>query len=144
MAAKVAEVMTHEVVCVDVDDTLDDVRSLFSQHGFHHLMVVRGGRLVGLLSDRDLLRHVSPFVGKMSERAQDVETLSRKVHQVMRRLLVTALPEEDATAAAQLMLEKGVSCLPVVDARGTLQGVLSWRDLMRQLLAGAEQPAGSR
>lgn len=85
----ISEVMSRKIVTVLADDDLATVQSLFDHHGFHHLMVTEDGKLIGVISDRDLLRHLSPFLGQMSERSQDVRTLQRRVHQFMTRQPVT-------------------------------------------------------
>jgi acetoin utilization protein AcuB len=113
------------------------VKDLFELYRFHHLLVLTGERLVGVISDRDLLRASSPFVGRASERPQDVAALNRRVHQIMSRNLVVVGPETPVEDAARLMLGKRVSCLPVVGDDGKLLGILSWRDQLRSLL-----PAG--
>lgn len=72
---QVSEYMTTRLVTVEMDDTLDTVREIFDNTGFHHLLVVERGEVVGVLSDRDLLRHLSPYVGTASETARDAATL---------------------------------------------------------------------
>lgn len=111
---QVQEIMTRDVVTVLMDDTLKWVRDVFDQHPFQHLIVTENGCVVGVLSDRDLLKHISPFVGKMAERTQDLACLQRKVHQIMTRELVSCSPDTPIRDAAKLMFEKDVSCLPVI------------------------------
>ena len=131
--------MTRHVVTVCMDDSLKRVRELFAQSGFHHLLVVDKGKLVGVISDRDLLKHVSPFVGhELSERTQDLATLNRRVHQIMSRQLVTCQAITDAAEAARMMLENRISCLPVVDETGRPVGIVTCRDLLRRLVMGDE------
>jgi len=124
-------VMTKEIVTVGPDDTLGEVREVFDTHRFHHLLVVEHQRVIGIISDRDLLKHLSPFVGKLSERAQDTFTLQRKVHQVMSRNVVLIRADTDIPAATRMMLDHGVSCLPVVDEHQRPIGVVTWRDLLK-------------
>ncbi|MDP1662683.1 MAG: CBS domain-containing protein [Phycisphaerales bacterium] len=128
---RVDTVMTTELVTVGPDDTLGEVREVFDTHRFHHLLVVEHFKVVGVISDRDLLKHLSPFVGKLSERAQDAFTLQRKVHQVMSRNVVTIRADTDIAQATRLMLDHGVSCLPVLDERQHPIGVVTWRDLLK-------------
>ncbi|HIE96019.1 MAG TPA: CBS domain-containing protein [Planctomycetes bacterium] len=129
------QIMTREIIKVGMDDDVRTVRDLFDEHRFHHLLVVEGGRLVGVISDRDLLRNASPFIGKLSERAQDTERLDRRVHQIMTRKPVTISGEMNVEDAAQMMLEHGVSCLPVAMEDGHVIGIVTWRDLLRSLHA---------
>jgi acetoin utilization protein AcuB len=135
------QIMTTHVVTVSMDDGLRMVRQLFEQHGFHHLLVVEDGRLVGLISDRDLLRHVSPFVGHdLAERAQDMATLNKRAHQIMTRKPIFAHPDTTVPEAVALILDRRISCLPVVDERTRPVGVVTWRDILK-ILASAERQA---
>jgi acetoin utilization protein AcuB len=127
-------IMSREPVTVGMDDDLHRVKDLFELYRFHHLLVLLGERLVGVISDRDLLRASSPFIGRGSERPQDVATLNRRIHQIMTRNLVVVAPETPVEDAARLMLDKRVSCLPVVTAEGHVLGIVTWRDQLRSLL----------
>jgi acetoin utilization protein AcuB len=127
---KIHQIMTRQTITIGMDDNVRRVRDLFEEHGFHHLLVVEKGRLVGVISDRDLLRNVSPFIGKLSERSQDAATLNRRVHQIMTRKPVTISSEMEVEDAAHVMLEHRVSCLPVVTEDGRAVGIVTWRDLL--------------
>ena len=127
----VASIMSRHVVSVDYDDRLSTVKRIFDTHGFHHLLVVENGRLHGVLSDRDLLRALSPFIGTLSETTRDSHTLDKRVHQIMTRKLITVSPHTTLTEAIDLFLEQRVSCLPVIDAERRPVGVLTWRDVLR-------------
>lgn len=132
----VSDVMTRGVVSVGLDDTLKSVSELFASHHFHHALVLDEERhLVGVVSDRDILRALSPFVAKLSERSIDAQTLGRPVHQLMKRHPVTISPHETIESAAATMLRKVVSCLPVVDVYGNILGIVTSRDLLRVLSA---------
>lgn len=141
-----AELMPRHPVMLSPDDTLATVRELFHKHHFHHLLVVEHHRLVGIVSDRDLLRNISPFVGNiMNERGQDLATLHKRVHQIMSRKLVTAHPSTIVEAAIELILTHDISCLPVVDDHMRPISIVTWRDLLRVLspLPAAIPSAGS-
>jgi len=127
-----ADIMHRPVVTIDMDSTLERVRDIFDEQCFHHLIVEDAGRIVGVVSDRDLLRHLSPFVGAAwAERRQDTQTLARKVHQIMHRDVITAAPETTAGDAARTMMSQNISCLPVVDDAGALRGIITVHDLLK-------------
>ena len=132
---RVSEAMTPDVITVSMDLTLEELRSLFEVAPFHHLLVVEEGDLVGVVSDRDLLKNLSPFIGHLSERGQDVVLLKKKVHQIMTRTLVTVRDDSKLEDAARLMLSKRVSCLPVVDAAGKCAGIITLRDITKWAIA---------
>lgn len=126
-----ADIMTTTVVTVSMDDTLRQIRQIFDRHRFHHVVVVENGKAVGLISDRDVLKHLSPFIGKLSERAQDVQCLNRRAHQIMRRRLTFGTPDTPIADALALMIQKDLSCLPVLDENGACVGIVTSRDMLR-------------
>jgi acetoin utilization protein AcuB len=128
----VRDIMTAELVTIGMDATMAEVDRIFRERRFHHLVVLDRGQPVGVLSDRDLLKAISPFAGMpMSERRQDADTLRRRVHQIMTRRLVSITPEATVLEAARLFLSQRVSCLPVIHAAGALVGILTTRDMVR-------------
>jgi acetoin utilization protein AcuB len=133
-SVQLRQIMSPQVVTVSMDDSLRVVRQLFEQHRFHHLLVVDGRRLVGVISDRDLLRHVSPFVGHdLAERTQDLATLNKRAHQIMTRTPIAAHPDATLQEAIAMILEHRISCLPVVDEQSHPLGIVTWRDLLKAM-----------
>jgi acetoin utilization protein AcuB len=128
---QVKDYMTTRLVTVEMDDTLASVREIFEHTGFHHLLVVDDGAVVGVLSDRDLLRHLSPYVGTAAETQRDAATLNKHVHQVMARHPVTLTPESELAEVLEKFRHKDVTCLPVVDAHGKVVGIVTWRDMLK-------------
>lgn len=126
----VGTIMTRRVVKVSMDDSLCEVREIFERSSFHHLVVEDGKRVVGVVSDRDLLKNISPFLGKISEREQDAFTLQRRVHQIMTRKLVACSPGTTLAEAGRMMTEHNVSCLPVLDEHGVCVGIVTMRDML--------------
>ncbi len=126
--------MSRRVITVSPDQDLIAVRKLFDQHKFHHLVVMDDRRVLGVISDRDLLRETSPFIDTLSERPQDLATLRKRVHQIMSRKLVVARRDDSVTSAAAAMLAHAVSCLPVVTPEGRIEGIVSSKDLLRALV----------
>jgi len=138
------QVLTRHVVKVSMDDTLQTIKELFESHRFHHVLVVEGRKLVGVISDKDLLHNLSPFVGNtFNERTQDVATLHRRVHQIMTRDPVTAREETPLHEAVQLILKHNISCLPVVDEHSHPVGIVTWRDILRTLVPSPPPAAPS-
>jgi len=129
---KLSDIMTTVVVTVDPDETLGRIKCIFDESRFHHLIVTDDARVVGIISDRDLWRNISPFIGNdWMERKQDTNTLGRKAHQIMTRHPVMAQQDMNTLEATDLMLRKGVSCLPVVGKGLRLAGIVTWKDLLR-------------
>jgi acetoin utilization protein AcuB len=115
-----------------MDAKLSDVQDVFEREQFHHVVVTENGRAVGVISDRDLLKRLSPFLGnKLNERKQDENTLNLKVHQVMTRNPVSALPGDTVQRAVDLILEHNFRSLPVLDEDRKPVGIISWKDILR-------------
>jgi acetoin utilization protein AcuB len=135
-AASLASIMSRKLVTVNLDDTLEHIAFVLERNTIHHVIVTdENGKVVGVISDRDVLRSTSPFVGKLTERTQDISTLKIRAHQLMTRRLCSATETMSIREAADILLANGVSCLPVLDASGHGLGIVSWRDLLRSLLA---------
>ncbi len=130
----ISKLMVRPVVTVHPEDKLEEVRDIFNQSGFHHVLVVERGYLVGVVSDRDLLKALSPKVGTPLEGRADRLTLDKRVHQVMSSRLRVLTEQHRVVDAVQLILDYGVSCVPVVDADDRPVGILTWRDILRELL----------
>jgi len=133
----IKRLMTRHPVTVSLDDTLARVRDLFQRHRFHHLLVVEDGRLIGVVSDRDLLKALSPNLGNLSETTRDRASLNKRVHQIMSRNLRVLRDDASVEDAIRLFNSERISCIPIVDENYRAVGILSWRDVMRALSATA-------
>jgi acetoin utilization protein AcuB len=109
---RMSELMTARIVSVEMDDKLDVVKEIFDRMHFHHLLVVDAAKkLTGVVSDRDLLRALSPHVGSAAETARDLATLNKRVHQIMTRHPFTLGCGATISEGVSLMLEHGISCI---------------------------------
>jgi acetoin utilization protein AcuB len=127
-------IMIKRVVTVEMDDSLKTISDIFVNVKFHHLLVVENDKLFGVISDRDLLKASSPFLNTLSEQSRDLNTLRVKAHQIMSRKLVTVTKEASLEDAVRLLLRKNVSCLPVTSPDGRIEGIVTWKDLIKAYL----------
>lgn len=128
-----ASIMTRDVVRVDGDEPLVEVRKLLRRRGFHHVLVVEDGRVLGVVSDRDVLRTLSPFLDTLVEQPRDVNTLGIRAREIMSHSLITARPDTTLAEAAELLVGRQISCLPIVGEEGTLLGIVTTRDILRHI-----------
>ena len=128
---RVEEIMSRRVVTVELDDTLETVKELFDNVRFHHLLVVENGKLFGVLSDRDLLKALSPNIDTICETSQDRATLGKRVHQAMNRKPLTLREDDHIGKAVFLFNTETITCIPIVDSEMKPVGIVSWRDLMK-------------
>ena len=130
---RVQGIMTVKVATIGMDDTIKTISEIFSKVHFHHLLVLEEEKLCGIISDRDLLRTTSPFLNTPNEQTRDIAILKKKAHQIMSRDVIAISKETEVAEAVDLMLEKNISCLPVVSSEGTVEGILTWKDILREM-----------
>ena len=129
----VKDFMTSELVSVTLDTTLAKVNALFAEHSFHHLLVVEDLKLLGVITDRDLFKSLSPRVDASVVTDQDLAYLNKKAHQIMTRNPITLHASANFREAIHVFNCERVSCIPVINDRNHPVGIITWRDLMRVL-----------
>ena len=121
----IGEVMDPAVVAVGVGDRLLTVEDIMTLGGVRHMPVVKAGRLVGVVSERDLL-WASPS-NLMDRESSDRRAFlsSVEVSRVMSSPAIVIDAKASLRDAARMMLDHRIGCLPVVDDKGQLRGMLS-------------------
>lgn len=128
----VSDLMSSNVETVTMDTLLSDIWKIFKEHRFHHLPVVdEHNKLVGMISDRDVLFHISPRVEAGNATVAEIEVLRKPAHQFMSRGPLTVYPNTSASRALRTIINQSVSCLPVVDDEHNILGILTWRDVIK-------------
>ena len=122
--------MSEKIVTISGDDTLSTVEDIMTLGGVRHMPVVRGGALVGVVTQRDLLRaslsNLTEFGTEQRRAFLQVVEISR----VMSAPATTIDPDASPEEAALVMAEKKIGCLPVVEGE-SLIGMLTETDLLR-------------
>ena len=129
----VKKIMSTAIVTVEMDDRLKTVKEIFGSVRFHHLLVVESDKLVGVLSDRDLLKALSPRIGTPAETEDDSASLNKRVHQIMTRRPVVLKPDSTIYEAIEVFNKHNISCIPIVDDDNIPVGIVSWRDILKQI-----------
>lgn len=132
----IADIMTPHPVTVSMDTELLAIKEIFDHVYFHHLLVEDevDKTIVGVISDRDLLSALSPYVHTAAETFRDKETLKKRAHQIMSRQTDTVTPVTACNIAVQKMLDADISCLPVVDEQRVILGIVTWKDFLKYYL----------
>ncbi len=132
----IADIMTTNPVTVNMDTELLEIKKIFDHVYFHHLLVEdeSDNTFVGIISDRDLLRALSPYIHTAAETLRDQETLRKRAHQIMARQVDTVTPETDCNVAVQRMLDADISCMPVIGNNGAILGIVTWKDFLKTYL----------
>lgn len=127
------DMMSKAVVTVEPDDTLALVKQMFHLGKFHHVLVMERGALTGVVSDRDLFRALSPNIDTPAERFQDTATLNKTVRDIMSRQPIVLRDDATVDDAIDIFNAHVISCIPIVGQDGRLLGIISWRDILRNL-----------
>ena len=128
-----SNIMTHHPLTIGLDQTLADVKMLFDSQKIHHVLVVENRKLVGVVSDRDLLKNLSPALDTASQTSRDLATLKKRVHQVMSRDLKVLPESADILDAIHMFNEHQISCIPIVNDKKYPVGIVSWRDILKAM-----------
>lgn len=122
-----SELMSKGVVCIDQNAKLIDVAEVFAKRRFRHIPVLNSaGDLVGILSDRDLLRF-------SREKTWELEPVSR----IMIHPVLVATSDTEIREIARAMFEERVGCMPIVGSDGKLVGIITRSDVLRTILVQA-------
>jgi CBS domain-containing protein len=134
LPATVSDIMTTDVVSVEESDSLMNLLESLEALRFRHLPVTDDNHLIGLLTERDLLRITSSSL--LPHRARQDRALLGRFHvrDVMVRDVVTVSPDTSVATAGQLLLDKRLGCLPVVNASNELVGIVTSTDFVAALV----------
>lgn len=134
---RVEELMTTKVFVVEQDDYVDRVFFLIHYENIRHLPVVEKGKVIGIVSDRDLYKALGPKSNSSAiedasgTNTTELHVVSKKVRHIMRRGVITVNCDTSAADAAALMADNRIGALPVVDKDKKLVGILSSTDILR-------------
>lgn len=130
----VADWMTRKVISVTADNNIVEAIKSMKEKKIKHLPVVDGsGKVVGILSDRDIKEFTPSKVSSFEVRELNYILYTTKVKAIMKKKVFTTSPETPIEEAALTMLENDIGCLPVVEHK-KLVGIISDRDLFRVLV----------
>jgi acetoin utilization protein AcuB len=162
----VRDIMTTRLITVEPGDTVSHAANLFRQHQFHHLPVIRSmphirtQRTVsqgqppalifqGLLTTEDIEMAMALASSEAASDPSAQPWQDRRVGEIMQRMEVWVSPTSSVAAAAQLLVERGINCLPVIESReidselqDILVGLLTRSDILLALARslGASEP----
>jgi CBS domain-containing protein len=125
---RVQDVMTRNVKTVSAAATADEAWSLMRMKRIHHLVVLEGREIAGVVSARDL-------GGPHGASVRD----TRLVSELMTENVVTIEPEMPVRQAANLLRGRAIGCLVVIQ-EGRVKGVVTTADLLELIGRGAERP----
>jgi acetoin utilization protein AcuB len=135
---KVRELMTREPLSVTVDTSVVEARRTMAEHRIRHLLVNDGGRLAGIVTDRDIRLNLPSPATSLSVWEVNYLLARMTVGTVMTSAVITVDPNRDVVEAAGIMLDHKIGALPVVDG-GTVVGIMTESDIVRAFVTMAAQ-----
>jgi CBS domain-containing membrane protein len=121
-ASEVADVMTSKVVTLSPHNTFSEAANLMNDRYFRHCVIVDAhGQIVGVISDRDILRAL----------ARNPNARSKSLDQIMTRHPITVRRDTPIAEAVSKIVSKRINCLPVVEANGGVCGIVTSTDLLK-------------
>ena len=127
--------MNPKVITVDADDSMLDATKLLKEHNIRHLPVLEKGKLVGVITDRDLKR-AAPSDATALEAHELLYLIANiKVREIMTKNPITVPYNFTIEEAAELLLQARISGMPVVDKDGDVIGTITQTDLFKVLIS---------
>ncbi|MDQ3991461.1 MAG: CBS domain-containing protein [Actinomycetota bacterium] len=126
---RISDIMTQAAVTEQQDDSLASAARRMWEEQTGSMLVLDGEDLVGIVTERDILRAV----------ATGVDLSQTRVGEAMTKDLVTATPGTSLREAARIMTERWIRHLPILDG-GRLVGIVSQRDLSGVLAGALNEP----
>ena len=130
MAKHVSDIMTPEVTTLGRNDSLQVMRDIMTLGRVRHFPVVDDGKVVGVVSQRDLYKASLGSVMKYGEKAQRAFLEGIAVKEVMCEPVITIAPHASVKEAARIMMEKKIGCLPVLEGP-KLVGIVTESDMLK-------------
>jgi CBS-domain-containing membrane protein len=126
-------VMVADPVTIAVNSPFSKVEELFHSHGIRHLPVVDSGKkLCGLITQTDLYRTVSPMRSMEGEFFYTRDLLDDYILKViMTKEVATLGPEDKLASAVDIMVREKYGCIPIVDKKGRLEGMITQIDVLK-------------
>jgi acetoin utilization protein AcuB len=127
--------MNPKVVTVDADDSMLDATKLMKEHGIRRLPVLEKGKLVGIVTDRDLKR-ASPSDATTLEAHEILYLIANiKVREIMSKNPITVPWNYTVEEAAEILLQAKISGMPVMDKDGEVIGMITQTDLFKVFIS---------
>jgi acetoin utilization protein AcuB len=130
----ITEIMTADVTKISPQSTFRQAKDILDAAPFHHLLVEEDGKLVGVISDQDLTVKIASYTVKNNPINYNEVTENIRVADVMSTDLQMIDSETPIDTASILLLENNISCLPIVNAKMAIEGIVTWKDFMNHFV----------
>lgn len=133
----VTRIMTKELQTIHPQTSLSEVGRIFGESRFHHLPVLNGSKLIGIVSFVDLMRvnFADSFGVEVNQPVYEVLDRTLNVEAIMTKAVTTLTEKDNIHEAARILAESDFHALPIVDEEGDLLGMVTSADLLKYLVA---------
>jgi len=150
---KVRDIMERRVITVSPKDSIVKVLRIFSKRKISGVPVVEGGKLVGIITDGDIIANLDIYTPKihfssspdfllilaglksrrgMDEIEKEMQVMKKfKVQDFMTKDVITAKPEDSIVKVARIMHKNGIKRVPILSKKGKLVGIVARQDIIR-------------
>ena len=125
-----ADIMSRDLVTLEETQNLRFLPEVMKLFRFRHMPVVDGDRLVGLVTERDVLRVSASSLLPTAHEQTDFLARSFVVRDMMTREVVSVHPDTPLTEVARQMRREKLGCMPVVEGENTLVGIITEADFV--------------
>jgi len=129
--------MSKTVITIDTEDSIQDAMKLLKTHKIRMLPVIKKGKLVGVITDRDIKRASASDATTLSVHELNYILSKIKVKDVVSNRLITVPYDYTIEETAEVLLNNKISGLPVVDHDGKIVGTITQSDIFREVISSA-------
>ena len=127
----ISEIMSSPIKSVTLDDFLKDVKDIFDSNDIRHLIVIEEGELIGIVSERVLLKNISPYLNSNVYTTRDLATLNQRVIHIVTRNPKFLNLQASVAEAIELFNSVRIGCIPIVDENHVPVGIVTRGDIIR-------------
>lgn len=128
---EVNEIMHTDVAVLTPQASLRDVADLMRDRDIRHVPIVESGKVVGIVSDRDIRLYVADLFQSQGEPPLEASRKALTLRNIMQSKPVQVDPSADVDEVVDLLLEYRIGAVLVSDTQGTLRGIVSYEDVLR-------------
>ena len=127
----IGHIMTKDIIAAGPTNRFSQLFQFFSERNINHMPIVENGKLIGIISNKDIVRLLYKYV--ILQKRTDIAALDEELRIIdfMTKDVLTAKEETTIVEVKDMFGKQPFNCLPVVNAEGHLVGIVTPKDLMK-------------
>lgn len=131
----VSDIMTHKVICANLNNKLSQVLDFFSIFKIQHLPVLDDEKIVGIISNKDVLEFINIHLKKSESLTESYLDNNFSLESIMTKNPITIRPDALIDEVFQQLAPGNIQCM-IVESNGILKGIITTKDLIRFHVSG--------